>query len=125
MVTHAISSSFRGEFWLYLKIAYVPALCHHALAQGHFPDRKGLRYLNVTDRHAVGIAVLGVLGEKNTTYVHIQSSLAGRKTILSPLKVTGISGNPTDLVTKGHGPGGQREFIKWHILHTKLEVASG
>lgn len=130
MVTHAISSSFRRVLALSQKInstpvAYSPVLCHHALARGHFPDRKGLRFLNMTDRHMVGIAGLGVLGEKNITYVHIQTYLAGRKTILSPLKVTGISENSTDLVTKGHGPRSQREFIKWHILHTKLEVASG
>lgn len=41
------------------------------------------------------------------------------------LNVTAISRNPADLVMEGHGPGGQREFIKWFILCTKLEVASG
>lgn len=37
----------------------------------------------------------------NTTYVHIQTSLAGREKLLSPPKMIVISGNPTNQVMKG------------------------
>lgn len=50
-----------------------------------------------------GIAGLGILGEKTIMCVHIQTSLAGREKILSPLKELAISGNPTDLDMKSQG----------------------
>lgn len=81
-----------------------PVLCPYVLAQEHFPDRKGLRYLDLTAWHTVGSVGLGILGEKNTAYVYIDTSLAGREKILSPVKVTAISGNLSDLVTKAMGP---------------------
>lgn len=57
----------------------------------------------MTACRTVGLIELRILGEKITTYIHIQTSLAGREKSLSPLKVTVISGNPTDLVMKSMG----------------------
>lgn len=76
----------------------------------------------MTACHNVGIAEFGILGEQ--TNIYIRTSLAGREKILLPLKVTVIARNSADLVMKGHGPGGQREFLKRCIVCTKLEVAS-
>lgn len=63
--------------------------------------------------------------ENKPQHIYISKLILQGEKRLSPLKVTAVSGNTIDLVIKGHGPAGQRKFVKWCILCTKLEVAFG
>lgn len=117
-------SSFKRQtsFQLSLILSSATMLWHRNI---YFTARIGLRCLDMTACHTVGISGLGILGEKTVTYVGIQTSLAGREKLLFPLTVADTLGNPSHLVMKSQGPGGQRKFSKWHILFTKVEEASG
>lgn len=98
-----------------------PVLCHHALAQKHFRDRKGLKCLDMTACHNVDIEGLGILGEQTTTqHMFIYKLLLQRR------KAFVTSQNDShlrNLQQPSHER--QKEFIKGCILCSKLKMASG